>query len=160
MQFTSSNLCFICLHFRRVLNLAMLSTMSSEYTITEGPYSFKELASKVKLPQMVLVTHGFCGATEKDTISCGQVMVAFFVKRVKGVTGIHKKRSFHIPLNSAMQFAPVPLEGKYHSCTSTTICHSSMEACIVTKLTDHVKKYHCCHSTPSTLLISTHIACS
>ena len=86
--------------------------MSSEYTITEGPYTLKELASKVKLPQLVLVTQGFYGATEKDTISGGQVMVAFFIKRAKGVTGIHKKRSFHIPLNSAMEFAPVPSEGK------------------------------------------------
>ena len=102
------------------VDLAMLSTMISEYTITEGPYNLRELASKVKLPQVVLVTQGFYGATEKDTVSGGQMMVAFFIKRVKGVTGIHKKLSFHIPLNSAMQFAPVPSEGTYRSCTSTT----------------------------------------
>ena len=90
----------------------MLPTMSSEYTITDGPYTLKELASKVKLPQLVLVTQSFYGATEKDTISGGQVMVAFFIKRVERVSGIHKKQSFHIPLNSAMQFAPIPSEGK------------------------------------------------
>ena len=90
--------------------------MSSKYTITGGPYTLKELASKVKLPQVLLVTQGFYGASDKDTISGGQVIVAFFLKRVKGVTGIHKKRSFHIPLNSAMQFSPVPLEGMH--------CHS------------------------------------
>ena len=91
----------------------MLSTMSSKYTITGGPYTLKELASKVKLPQVVLVTQGFYGASDKDTISGGQVIVAFFLKRVKGVTGIHKKHSFHIPLNSAMQFSPVPSEGMH-----------------------------------------------
>ena len=87
--------------------------MGSEYTITGGPYTLEELASKVKLPQVVLVTQGFYGANDKDTISGGQVMVAYYVKRVKGVTGIHNKQSFHIPLNSAMQFAPVPPEGVY-----------------------------------------------
>ena len=95
------------------MDLALLSTMSSEYTVTEGPYTLKQLVSKVKLPQVLLVTQGFYGATEKATVSSGQVMVAFFVKRVKGVTGIHNKRSFHIPLNSAMQFAPIPSEGMY-----------------------------------------------
>ena len=102
-------------HFRQSVDLAMLSIMSSEYTITEGPYTLKELANKVKLPQVVLVTQGYLGATEKDTISGGQVMVAFFVKRVKGVTGIHKKLSFHIPLNSATQFAPIPSKGMHTS---------------------------------------------
>ena len=102
-------------------DLALLPTMSTKYTITEGPYSLKELASKVKLPQVVLVTQGFYGATEKDTISGGQVMVAFFIKRTRGVTGIYKKRSFHIPLNSAMQFAPIPSEGMHVSHTSTKV---------------------------------------
>ena len=99
--------------------------MSTKYTITEGPYSLKELASKVKLPQVVLVTQGFYGATEKDTISGGQVMVAFFIKRTRGVTGIYKKRSFHIPLNSAMQFAPIPSEGMHVSHTSIQKSYSS-----------------------------------
>ena len=88
--------------------------MSTKYTITEGPYSLKELASKVKLPQVVLVTQGFYGATDQDTISGGQVMVAFFIKRIKGVTAMHFNRSFHIPLNSAMQFSPLPSEGTCH----------------------------------------------
>ena len=92
----------------------LLPTMSTKYTITEGPYTLKQLVSKVKFPQVILVTQGFYGATDRDTISSGQVMVAFFVKRVKGVTGVHFNRPFHIPLNSAMQFAPVPSEGMYH----------------------------------------------
>ena len=85
--------------------------MSTNYSITEGPYSLRELATKVKLPQVVLVTQGFYGATDNDTISGGQVMVAFFIKRVKGVAAMHLNQSFHIPLNSAMQFSPVPSEG-------------------------------------------------
>ena len=87
--------------------------MSTKYTVTEGPYTLKQLVSKVKLPQVLLVTQGFYGGTDRDTVSSGQVMVAFFVKRVKGVTGVHFNRPFHIPLNSAMQFAPVPSEGMY-----------------------------------------------
>ena len=109
LSFLNSTECTIVFGFSHTL----LSTMGTKYTVTEGPYTLKQLVSKVKLPQVILVTQGFYGGTDRDTVSSGQVMVAFFVKRVKGVTGIHNKRSFHIPLNSAMQFAPVPSEGMY-----------------------------------------------
>ena len=82
-----------------------------KYEIIKGPYSLKELVAKEKFPQMLQVTKGFYAPTEKETISEGQIMVAYFVKRIKVVRAVARNEVFSIPLNSSMKFSILRKEG-------------------------------------------------
>lgn len=84
---------------------------NKKYRVVAGPYSLRELIAKEKLPQLLQVTKGFYAPTEEATISEGQIMVAYFVKRIKVVRAEARGEEFNIPLNSSMKFSLLSNEG-------------------------------------------------
>ena len=84
------------------LDLRPLPTVPLPLSLDE----FVKMQSK-SLPLRILVQSGFCGDSERLTLSAGELLNVHFVKRAKVVTLNHLSlaQPFNIPLNSSVKFS-------------------------------------------------------
>lgn len=79
------------------------------YPLTQSDlqsYDLETFCNKVKLPQAVEVTDGFCGPTED--VPVGYQLMVYFQKTARVVQAKDVLETmYNIPLNSSLQFAPV-----------------------------------------------------
>lgn len=93
---------------------------STKLVIKSKPFGLEEFAAEFPLPQIVRVYAGHYGITEQFSMSEGEELILFFIKSAKVVMAStqRKTETYHLPLNSSLQFGPhLPrtTEGEAHS---------------------------------------------
>jgi len=80
----------------------------NKYKITSKPFELEEFAVKFPLPQIIRVYSGYYGITEQFSMSEGEELILFFIKSSKIITAStrSKAETYHLPLNSSIQFSP------------------------------------------------------
>lgn len=96
------------------------SSTNTKLVIKSRPYGLEEFAAEFPLPQIVRVYAGHYGITEQFSMSEGEELILFFIKSSKVVMAStqRKAETYHLPLNSSLQFGP------YLAKTSETEAHS------------------------------------
>ena len=93
---------------------------SNSLVIKSKPFGLEEFAAEFPLPQIVRVYAGHYGITEQFSMSEGEELILFFIKSAKIVMATTQKKTetYHLPLNSSLQFGP------YHSKSPESETHS------------------------------------
>ena len=81
---------------------------TSKLVIKSKPFGLEEFAAEFPLPQIVRVYAGHYGITEQFSMSEGEELILFFIKSSKVVMAStqRKAETYHLPLNSSLQFGP------------------------------------------------------